>query len=147
MSALLLAFALLAAPKPAAVDTPTPRIEIRHSDHAEYNGLTRQIILVGAVHVVRATMSLKADRIEVFLSEDQKSVVQAVATGRVEIVDGTRKSRANKAVFDNVNSELILTGDPKLWDGKNRLEADRIVYSLVLRTMRAEGKVRGLFQP
>ena len=147
---------VVAAPPPAgapisppagATDTGSPRVEVKHADSAEYNGLTRHIILTGAVYIVRGTMTMRADQIDILLSEDEKEVQTATATGRVEVIDGRRRARANHALFDQKTGDVILTGLPHLWDGPNDIEADRIIYNTQTRLMRAEGRVRALFLP
>jgi len=131
----------------APTDTGSPRVEVKHADNAEYNGLTRHIILTGAVYIVRGTMTMRADQIDILLSEDEKEVQTATATGRVEVIDGRRRARANHALFDQKTGDVILTGLPHLWDGPNDIEADRIIYNTQTRLMRAEGRVRALFLP
>ncbi len=142
------ATAPVTAPPSATAPTGGPeRIEVRQADRVDYDGGTKLVVLTGAVHIVRGTLSLKADRIEIALGDDEKSVRTATATGRVEVIDGTRRAIAERAVYTENTSDLLLTGSPRLWDGGNEIEADRILYNLNTRAMRAEGHVRGLFLP
>jgi lipopolysaccharide export system protein LptA len=147
-SRILILLSILFCLAPAAMAETAPvRIEVRHADRIDYDGATGAIVLIGSVHVVRGPLSIRADRMEILLSEDEKRVRSATATGRVEILDGDRRARAQKAVFAENVSEITLTGEPRLWSGGNELEADRIVYGVNSRQMRAEGRVRGLFLP
>lgn len=140
---LLILFAVSAIAEPV----PAPKVEVRHADSVEYDGGAKTIQMTGAVHVVRGTMSIKADRVDIEMMPDEKGVKKAIATGRVEIIDGERKARSARAEFMEQAGEIILTGAPKLWSGGNEIEAERIIYSLETRSMRAAGKVRGLFLP
>lgn len=140
-------FALIFLLLPSFAQTAPSKIEIKHADTAEYVGEKHRITLTGAVHVVRGTMSIRADKIVIQLTDDEKEVLNAQANGRVEVVDGTRKGRAAQAVFAKKDSQIILTGDPILFDGPNQVQADRIIYSLEDRTMRASGGVRGFLLP
>ncbi|MEK8024264.1 MAG: LptA/OstA family protein [Candidatus Hydrogenedentota bacterium] len=145
-------FLLQAPPSPslaraAVKDTEPPRIEIRHAQTVDYDGQARLIRLDGAVHVVRLTMSIKADHVVIHLTDDEKRVQSAVATGHVDLVDGERRGRADRAEFIEASQDIILTGNPKLRNGPNEMAADSIVYNLNARTMRASGRVRGILVP
>jgi lipopolysaccharide transport protein LptA len=131
----------------ARADADTSRIEVRHADKVEYDGNERTVTLTGAVHIVRGTLSVRAERVVVTMTPDEKRVQSAVATVRVEVIDGTKRARAERAVFLGASSEITLTGSPRLWEGPNEMEADKIVYNIDAKTMRAEGRVRGLFLP
>jgi lipopolysaccharide export system protein LptA len=128
-------------------DSPPVRIEVRHADKVEYDGNARTVVMTGAVHVVRGTLSIRAERVEVTMTPDEKRVQSAVATVRVEVIDGARRARAERAVFAGATSDITLTGSPRLWEGGNEMEADKIIYNIDAKTMRAEGRVRGLFLP
>lgn len=123
------------------------KIEVRHADKVEYDGAAHLVVMTGSVHIVRGAMSIKADRVDIKLADDEKTVQTATATGHVEVVDGTRRAVANRAVYTESSTEINLTGSPKLWDGGNEIEAERIIYNLNSRTMHAEGGVRGFFLP
>lgn len=129
------------------VAAPAPKVEVRYADSVEYDGAAKTIEMVGAVHVVRGTMSIRADRIDITMNDDDKGVKKAVATGHVEIIDGARKALSDRAEFFEASSEIILTGSPKLWSDGNEIEADRIIYNTKTLSMKAAGKVRGLFIP
>ena len=145
---LFLIFGLVSVP--ASAQEPTTgklQIEIRHADQAEFNSEKKEILLTGSVHIVRGTMSIRADKIEITLSEDERGVKKGIATGHVEIIDGTRTGRANKAIYVADSSEIILSGNPKLTEGPNEIKAERIVYNIKTRSMKAAGRVRGIFIP
>lgn len=142
----LLALHLLSADSALATSAPSSEIEIRHADNAEYNSEKGEIILSGAVHVVRATMEIRADKIQLLLLDEGGGLKEGVASGRVEILDGNRKAIAKRAVYMSKTSEIVLTGDPVLWDGGNRISAERIVYNINARSMKAEGQVSGVFK-
>ena len=133
--------------KPAAPAPAPPKVEIRHAEEAEYLGAEKRIVLTGAVHVVRGTMSIRADRVNIQLNDLENEVVTARATGKVVVVDGARKGTAENAVFVKETSEIVLTGSPRLYDGPNEIEAERILYNLDDRSMRATGSVRGILIP
>ncbi|RMH55912.1 MAG: hypothetical protein D6679_10410 [Candidatus Hydrogenedentota bacterium] len=127
-------------------DSAVP-VEIRYAEEAEYIGEEHRAVLTGSVHIVRDSMTLRADRVVLFLTEDEKALERAVAEGHVEIVDGNRRALADHAVYTEATGEIVLTGHPRLFDGGNRMRARRIRYHLQSRSMRAEGAVRGILIP
>lgn len=134
-------------PPAANANTPPPKIEIRHADTVDYDGQNKLIQLDGSVHIVRLTMSIKADHVTILLTDDEKRVKKAIATGHVDLEDGDRRGRSERAEFIESSQDIILTGDPKLVNGPNEMQADSIVYNLNSRTMRAAGRVRGILVP
>jgi len=133
--------------KASCAETEPVKIEVRHADKIDYDANSHVVILIGSVHIVRGTMSVKCDRVNMTLTRDEKGIENAVAEGRVEILDGTRRGRADKAVFTEGSSEITMTGNPKLWNEGNEISADQIIYNLKTRSMQAEGKVRGFILP
>ncbi len=51
------------------------------------------------------------------------------------------------AIVRNALLIPFLLGKPKLTDGSNEIKAERIVYNIETRSMKAEGRVRGIFIP
>lgn len=139
LAASILAAAALVAAAPSEV-------RIIHADEFTYDGRRHVLLYTGAVEISRGTMHLKADRLEMRLTDDEKRIQEAVATGSVEVRDGDRTGWGDRAVFSDPDGTIVLTGHPRLKDGPSELEADTIVYQYAERRMRAVGNVRGVFQ-
>lgn len=136
-----LALALLAL---AAIAQAPPQVRIVHADEFTYDGRRHLLTYVGAVEIERGTMRLKSDRLEMRLSDDEKRIREATATGNVEVRDGSRVAWGARGEFSEADGTVILTGAPRLRDGPNELEADTITYLYAERRMRATGNVRGV---
>lgn len=103
-----------AEPQPVA-----PPTEIT-SDSMEYDMKNQRAYLVGNVRVRDRDMSLKADQMTLFFSED--SQIQSIeATGDVHIVRGLEQATSGKATYDVVSGLITLTGKPVLYRGPNRI--------------------------
>lgn len=123
------------------------RIEIIHADEMIYDGNKHTMTYAGSVHIVRGTMDLRADEIVLILTENEREVDHAFAEGHVVIVDGTRRATAGYAEFKETDQTVVLTKDPRLYEGENELIAEKVIYDLSRRYMRAVGNVRGTFFP
>lgn len=83
----------------------------------------------GEVVAVRGDLRLSCDRLEVrFESPDR--IEGATATGAVRVVRGERRAAGARAELDAATGRVVLTGDPTLTDGPNRLSGTRIVLLL-----------------
>ena len=122
------------------------QVRIVHADEFTYDGRRHLLVYEGAVEIERGTMNLKTDRLEMRLSDDEKRIREAVAQGSVEIRDGARAAWGRRAEFSESDATVHLTGDPRLKDGPNELEADTIIYRFNDRRMNAVGNVRGVFR-
>ena len=60
--------------------------------------------------------------------EGGKGIERVVAGGNVKIQQGIRVANCQKAVFYNIDQKLVLTGDPKVWEGENMVSGDEIVF-------------------
>ena len=70
--------------------------------------------ITGAVLHVRSDRTLKADRMEVYFSEDLKEIKDLICIGNVEILQGENRTFAQRAVYKSDQNKLVLTGRPKL---------------------------------
>jgi LPS export ABC transporter protein LptC/lipopolysaccharide transport protein LptA len=66
------------------------------------------------VVAVQETRTLKANRMEVYFTEDLKEIKDLICIGNVEILQGENKTFAERAVYKSDQNKLVLTGRPKL---------------------------------
>jgi len=71
-----------------------------------------------------------ADSIEAVIVEDGKGIEKVVADGNVKVQQGLRVANCQKAVFYNLDKKVVLTGDPKLWEGDNMVSGEMIVFDI-----------------
>jgi lipopolysaccharide export system protein LptA len=66
-----------------------------------------------------------------------------VATGNVKVVQNERMAVAGQALFDNVNRTITLTDNPRVWQGSDVAQADKIVIYLDENRTEFTGKEGG----
>ena len=115
------------------------------SDRMEVNSRKNLIIFIGNVEASQGSISLKANRLEVYTlkinrtgsnhsvtSKDKAGdITRIVATGNVEIDQAKRKfATAARIEYQESTGIAILTGNPRVWEGKNRLVGAKIELNL-----------------
>jgi lipopolysaccharide export system protein LptA len=77
---------------------------------------------------------------------DLDEIERVECQGNVEVSDGERWAKGERAQFDNLKGMLEITGSPEARQGPNRLWADKILYDLNRDSLRGEGNVRTVFE-
>jgi lipopolysaccharide export system protein LptA len=77
------------------------------------------IFFKGNVTARQKDMVIYADSIEAVVIEGGKGIEKVIAGGNVRIQQGLRVANSQKAVFFNLDKKVVLTGDPKVWEGDN----------------------------
>jgi len=108
------------------LDTGQP-IDIT-SDRVETYSKENLIIFKGNVMARQKDIVIYSDSLEAMVIEGGKGIERVVAGGNVKIQQGIRVANCQKAVFYNIDQKLVLTGDPKVWEGENMLSGDEIVF-------------------
>lgn len=120
---------VLSEPKPVRlVDTDHP-IDIT-SDRVETYSKENLIFFKGNVTARQKDLVIYADSLEAVIIENGKGIEKVIAEGNVKIQQGLRVASCKKAVFDNIGKKVILTGDPKVWEGDNMVSGDEIIFDL-----------------
>jgi lipopolysaccharide export system protein LptA len=66
-----------------------------------------------------------------------------IATGNVKVVQNERMAVAGQAVFDNVSRTITLTENPRVWQGSDVAQADKIIIYLDENRTEFTGKEGG----
>ena len=61
-----------------------------------------------------------------------------VATGQVRYVQEDRVATGQEATYYKKRNEVVLVGNPQVWQKENNLKGERIIFNLTDNTMRAE---------
>ena len=61
-----------------------------------------------------------------------------VATGQVRFVQEDRVATGKEATYYKERDEVVLVGNPQLWQNENNLKGDRIIFNLKDNKMRVE---------
>jgi lipopolysaccharide export system protein LptA len=88
----------------------------------------------GDVLASQRDYSLKSQRLELRWDPETKKVASLIARGgvRLETVDG-RVATAGEAVLDVASQSIVLSESPRMIQGGESVEGDRIIYSIAER--------------
>jgi len=79
------------------------------------------------VVVVDPQMKILSDRMNVIF--DKNNTVKSVtAIGNVRIAQAEKRATCNQAVYITLTGEIIMTGDPKLYRGRDSLAGTKITF-------------------
>lgn len=82
----------------------------------------------GKVTARQGDLSLYADRMVVHYATSSGSVERVECLGGVRIVQKNRIGTAAKAVYDNSQGKILLSGNPKVFQGEDMISGAEITY-------------------
>ena len=99
------------------------------STRMTFDSKIRTFIFEEKVRIVRCTMVITCDRLQVINSANEKNIEQIIATGNVYFEQGKRSGTAERADYFESEQKLVLTGNPRIWDTQeyNELTGEEIV--------------------
>jgi len=102
------------------------------STRMTFDSKTRTFIFEEKVRVLRCTMVILCDRLQVLNDASDKNVDRIIATGNVHFDQGNRSGTAERADYVESEQKLVLTGNPRVWDTqeRNELTGEEIVVML-----------------
>jgi outer membrane protein assembly factor BamD len=113
------------------------------SDRVETYSKENLIIFKGNVMARQKDIVIYADSLEAVVIEDGKGIEKVIADGNVKIQQGVRVANCEKAIFYNLDQKVVLTGDPKVWEGDNIVSGDEIVFDIEQNRIEVKGGPRG----
>lgn len=84
----------------------------------------------GKVTARQGDLTLYADRMVVHYSAEGGSLERVECTGTVRIVQKNRTGTAGRAVYDNRQGKIVLTENPKVYQGEDMIAGSEITYYL-----------------
>jgi lipopolysaccharide transport protein LptA len=96
------------------------------SDGLEWDYKGHVVTFKGNVIANQEDVTLYSDRLVVYYEEASNELTQIVAEGAVRIVQADKRATGEKAVFDNAERRIVLTGNPVIRQGKNVVIGDMI---------------------
>lgn len=84
-----------------------------------------------------------ADSLEAVIIDDGKGIEKVTAGGNVKIQQGLRVANCEKAIFYNLEKKVVLTGDPKVWEGDNSVSGEEIVFDIEQNRIEVKGGTTG----
>jgi len=100
------------------------------SDTVESYTKDNLIVFKGNVIARQKDIVIYADSVEAVIIDDGKGIEKVVADGNVKVQQGLRVANCQKAIFYNLDKKVVLTGDPKLWEGDNMVSGEMIVFDI-----------------
>jgi lipopolysaccharide export system protein LptA len=147
---------------------PQPPVRIS-ADAAEYLNTEGLVVMTGNVVVVQADSTITAERMEVSFEKQDKTAAQPaeglgapanaqrisriVAEQKVtfrQVDPETKKERyatGDRGVYDVDQRIVTMSGNPRLWEGKNVIVGDEMVFHLVEKKVTVKGKVNLIVYP
>jgi len=98
------------------------------SDTMEGFDKEKYVLFKGSVIAKQEDLYIFADAIEAYMSEDTNEIEKAVARGNVKIVKQDRTATCLEAIFENAKGEITLRGNVVVYQGKDKLSGDVIIY-------------------
>jgi lipopolysaccharide export system protein LptA len=90
------------------------------------------ILFTGNVVAKQGDLTIHADKVQVYYEKQEggNEIREIVALGNVKIYEGDRLATGNKAVLDNREQKIVLTEQPKVWQGKDMVSGEKITVFL-----------------
>jgi lipopolysaccharide export system protein LptA len=118
------------------------------SERMTFDSKTRIFIFEEKVRILRCTMTILCDRLQVINDASDKNIERIIATGNVRFQQGTRSAVAERADYFESEQRLVLTGNPRVWDTQEHDELTGEEIILLLQEEKALVKqARVLFHP
>ncbi|MGQ9647825.1 MAG: outer membrane protein assembly factor BamD [Thermodesulfobacteriota bacterium] len=111
------------------------------SDEVETYARENRVIFRGSVIARQRDIAIYADSIEAILMKEGKGIERVIASGNVKVQQGSRVAHCQRAVFQNPEQSVLLTGDPEVWEGENRVSGEAIVFDIGRNRVEVKGGV------
>ena len=88
------------------------------------------IIFYGNVKATRQDTTLWADRMDIYLNKESKKISRIVALGNVKVNQEDKNATAEKGTYFDDTQEILLEGNPLVWQKNNVLKGTSITLHL-----------------
>jgi lipopolysaccharide export system protein LptA len=109
------------------------------SDHMEVDRKRNTIVYKGRVVTVQGEMTLNSDALTAYYEPEMKQIKEVIAEGKVNVTQGDRIATGAKAVFNQKEQTLVLTGNPVVRQGNSQISGTRITFYIEQDRAVAEG--------
>ncbi len=93
------------------------------------NNKKKVAVFSGKVIAIKGNLKIFSQNLKVFYNKKNK-IKTLLAIGNVHIIKGTDNIMGQKAVFNNIDKIVTITGHPIAWSGKNRITGKIIKMNL-----------------
>jgi lipopolysaccharide export system protein LptA len=109
------------------------------SDHMEVDRKKNTIVYKGKVVTVQGEMTMNSDALTAHYEPEMKQIKEVIAEGKVNVTQGDRVATGAKAVFNQKEQTLVLTGNPVVRQGNSQISGTRITFYIEQDRAVAEG--------
>ena len=121
-----------------AVQAPRPQMHLGRQDDpleiiSDWTEADRQkgtISFGGKVIAKQKDMVLYADKVVNYFDMQSQKLIKAIAVGNVKLNQADKFVTCERAELIQAERKVILTGNPVMWQGENRVTGERIVIYL-----------------
>jgi len=100
------------------------------SDQLLTDTKNRTATFSGKVTARQGDLALYADRMVVHYAAEGGDVERVECSGNIRIIQKNRIGTAGKAVYDNRQGKIVLTENPKVYQGEDMISGSEITYFL-----------------
>jgi len=112
------------------------------SDRMVADNRNRAVNFLGNVVAKREDMIIFSDQLTAIYTEDGK-IEKIISRGNVKINQTDRIATCQEATFFQLRQQIIMTGKPKVWQGKNIITGDKIIIFVKEDRVEVEGEKKG----
>lgn len=109
------------------------------SDKMEADRKKDTISFTGNVIIQQGDLYIYSENVTA-IYENGKRIKEIFAKGSVRLVKGDRIASSEEALFNNTQRTVLLVGNAKVWQGKNVITGERILYYIDEDKSIVEGK-------
>lgn len=120
------------------------------SDAMEAETRINKVTFKGNVVARQNDLTITSSQLIAVYGDNGKELKEVLASGNVRITQQDKIAVADKALFLSLERKIILTGNPKVWEGKDIVAGSRIIYFLDGNRTIVEGgqeRVRAVIHP
>jgi len=100
------------------------------SERMEANDADKTVVFSGNVIAEKGALTIYSDRMEVYNNKENNKISRIVAVGNVRIVQEGKNATGERAVYYDDEQKVVLTGNPKAWEGDNVVTGSEITSYL-----------------
>ncbi len=100
------------------------------SDSMEAETSTNKVIFKGNVVARQKDITITSNELTATYTDNGKELKEVLAIGNVRVTQQNKIAVADNALFLNTDRKILLTGNPKVWQGKDVVSGDKIIYFL-----------------
>lgn len=112
-----------------------------------HNAKENVIVFDGEVVAHQGPMTLHADRVEVRVDPKSQEIRTVHATGNVRLLKEDLVAVGEAADYEAAAGVAVLTGNPKVWRGKDVVAGEKITVFLSDNRSTVEGRVKAVLFP